>query len=50
MSLFAFVTAPLMKGNHYIDTFVAMQMVRKYYKNPKKNLKGTEYPSPEVID
>lgn len=50
MSLFAFVTAPLMKGNHYIDTFVAMQMVSKYYKNPEKNLKDIEYPSPEVID
>ena len=50
MFLFASVLVPPMKENHYIDTFMAMQMVGKYYMKVEKNLKDREYPYHEVID
>lgn len=50
MFLFASVLVPPMKENHYIDTFMAMQMVGKYYMKAEKNLKDREYPYHEVID
>lgn len=50
MSPFAFVIVILMRENHYIDTFVAMQKANKYYKNLEMNLQDREYPFPEVID